>query len=392
MRTQRLKRNWHWVIIVILLLLGWGLFIYHLLTQWTPSREAFTIPVLNVPVYWYGICIVVGIGLGATVVARLAQERAAREFLQTVPVAVRQRTLTQTQLPDDLQSSLQPQVKTLGELLLRWGMFPAELPLEAKQMATLEKSLLQEPDVAQEWITQPSWRAWSPDHVWNGLIICVIFGVIGARLYHVLTPPPSMAAVGITSPLDYFRNPGQLINLRNGGLGIYGGLVGGALGLAIYTWRRRLPLWGWADLAVVGMALGQVIGRWGNFFNQELYGRPTAVPWALYVDPAHRLLEYAEFEQFHPAFLYESLWSLLAFIVLYWLARKHAAALMRGELTALYLIFYAIGRTLLETVRLDSRTVMLGNTDLAIPIATVVSLSVAIIAAGWIAWRRWRRW
>lgn len=391
MRTQRLKRNWHWVIIVILLLLGWGLFIYHLLTQWTPPREAFTIPVLNVPVYWYGICIVVGIGLGAYIVARLAQERAEREFLQTVPVAVRQRTLTQTQLPDNLQSSLQQQVNTLGELLLRWGMFPAELPLKAEQMATLEKALLQEPDVAQEWITHPSWRAWSPDHVWNGLIICVIFGVIGARLYHVLTPPPSMAAVGITSPLDYFRNPGQLINLRNGGLGIYGGLAGGALGLVIYTWRRRLPLWGWADLAVVGMALGQVIGRWGNFFNQELYGRPTTVSWALYVDPSHRLLEYAEFERFHPAFLYESLWSLLAFVVLYWLARKHASALMRGELTALYLIFYAIGRTLLETVRLDSRSIMLGNTDLAIPIATVVSLSVAIIAAGWIAWRRWRR-
>ena len=107
---------------------------------------------------------------------------------------------------------------------------------------------------------------------------CLILGVIGARLYHVLTPSPSMAAFGIESPIDYFRNPSQLINLRNGGLGIYGGMAGGALGLFWYTRRQKLSMIAWADLAVVGMALGQVFGRWGNYFNQELYGRPSNLP------------------------------------------------------------------------------------------------------------------
>ncbi len=157
-----------------------------------------------------------------------------------------------------------------------------------------------------------------------------------------------MAAVGIFSPLDYFRNPYQLINFRNGGLGIYGGIAGGALGLFLYSRRARIPMMGWADLAVVGLALGQVFGRWGNFFNQELYGRPSDLPWAVHIDPAYRLPEYSDVSRFHPAFLYESLWSLLTFFVLYTLAKRYSNRLLTGELTALYLIFYAVGRSLLE--------------------------------------------
>ncbi len=229
-------------------------------------------------------------------------------------------------------------------------------------------------------------QGWNPEHVWNGLIWCLIPAVIGARLYHVLTPSPSMAAVGIASPLDYFRNPYQLFNLRNGGLGIYGGIVGGALGLWLYTWRRQLDGVTWADLAVIGLALGQAVGRWGNFFNQELYGRPTNLPWAVTIEPPYRLPTYADVARFHPAFLYESLWNFGVFLLLLWLYRRRQ--LLRGELTGLYLILYAVGRVLLETVRLDSRTTGIGGFKL--PTATLVSLLLALVVAAALAWRRLR--
>jgi phosphatidylglycerol:prolipoprotein diacylglycerol transferase len=200
-----------------------------------------------------------------------------------------------------------------------------------------------------------------------------------------------MAAIGIESPWDYFQNPMQLINIRAGGLGIYGALGGGAVGLFIYTRRQRIPMLGWADLAVVGVALGQVFGRWGNFFNQELYGRPSNLPWAITITEAHRLAGFEQFSRFHPAFLYESLWNLLAFLVLYTLAKRYSQKLLTGELTALYLIFYAIGRMLLETVRLDSRVMNLGGLNLNMAVATFVSLLVALVMGVWVVVRRWRR-
>jgi phosphatidylglycerol:prolipoprotein diacylglycerol transferase len=192
-----------------------------------------------------------------------------------------------------------------------------------------------------------------------------------------------MEAVGIFSPLDYFRNPYQLINLRNGGLGIYGGIAGGALGLWIFTRRQRLPSLAWADLAAVGMALGQVFGRWGNYFNQELYGRPTNLPWGITIEPTYRLPAYSEYSRFHPAFLYESLWSLLTFLILLTLARRYSEKLLTGDLMALYLVMYAIGRTLLETVRLDSRLLTLGSLQLNMAVATFVSLLIALAMIIW---------
>lgn len=229
-------------------------------------------------------------------------------------------------------------------------------------------------------------RGWNGEHVWNGLVWCLIPAVIGARLYHVLTPSPSMAAVGIESPLDYFRHPYQLFNLRNGGLGIYGGMVGGALGLWLYARRRQLDGIAWADLAVIGLALGQAVGRWGNFFNQELYGRPTDLPWAVTIEPIYRLPAYADVAQFHPAFLYESVWNFGAFLLLLWLYRQ--GQWLRGELTGLYLILYAVGRTLLEMIRLDSRTVQIGG--MGVPTAMVVSLVLVVAVGLGLVWRRRR--
>jgi phosphatidylglycerol:prolipoprotein diacylglycerol transferase len=185
-----------------------------------------------------------------------------------------------------------------------------------------------------------------------------------------------MAAEGINSFVDYFRQPEKLVNLRNGGLGIYGGIAGGLLGLLWYTRRNRLPTIGWADLSAVGVALGQFVGRWGNFINQELYGRPTTVPWAVHIDDNYRLPGYIEFETFHPAFLYESIWNLLSFFVLYFVARRYYNKLKPGDLVAIYLIQYGVGRILLEFVRLDSRT--WAFVGIEIPVASAVSLAIVI--------------
>ncbi|MCO5181431.1 MAG: prolipoprotein diacylglyceryl transferase [Candidatus Promineofilum sp.] len=380
----------YWYAIIPVLVLAGGLFAYHLATGNTPPRAAITL--FGFPIYWYGIWIVTGIALGAWVVARLATAQARRAFDAAVPVELRERPLSDTPLSKELLSSLaQRRVTTLGQLIWEVGLDPLRLSLKKPQTAEVVGSLAAVPDVAPAWLADAPWRRWNPDHVWNSLLWILLLGLIGARLYHVLTPSPSMAAVGIYSPLDYFREPLQLLNFRGGGLGIYGGLAGGLLGMLIYVRRNRLPLLGWADLSVVGLALGQSIGRWGNFFNQELYGRPTDLPWAIHIDPIYRLPDYVAFERFHPAFLYESLWSLMTFLVLLRLARRHTERLMPGELMALYLIAYAAGRTLLETVRLDSRAVPFFGLETGLAVATLVSLTIALIAAAAVIIRRYAR-
>jgi phosphatidylglycerol:prolipoprotein diacylglycerol transferase len=382
----------YWYFIALFLIIAALLYGHHLATGRTPPREAFHI--LGFPVYWYGIWIVSGIALGAYVVSRLGAERAERAFEAAVPTEIRQQPLV-TVLPegepgDALRARLAGEdVQTVGDLLYPYGMDPRLLGLKKEQQAALRAALEVSPQVASQWLANAPWRQWNPDHVWNALLYCLVLGVIGARLYHVLTPPPSMAGIGITSPLDYFRNPYQLINFRAGGLGIYGGIIGGLLGLLLYAWRQRISALAWADLAAVGLALGQAIGRWGNYFNQELYGRPTTAFWAIHIEPP-RLPEYANFSHFHPAFLYESLWSLGTFFVLYWLARHRADRLRTGDLTGLYLIAYAIGRTLLELVRIDSAMFTIPGIGFTLPIATVVSLALALVVAIWLIFRHRR--
>ncbi len=384
---DRLGFRIYWLIIGLGLLIVGVIFINHLITGVTPDSTAVSI--FGLPVFWYGVVIMGGIALGAYVVSRLARDRAVAVFNEIVPQSVQDRPLDSLSLSKSIEKKLREHhYMTVGQLLLQWGFDSGNLPLDKKETAVVGKKLRQANGVEREWLSNAPWRQWNPDHVWNGLVVVLIFAVIGARLYHVLTPSPSMAAVGIESPLDYFRNPAMLINLRAGGLGIYGGLAGGALGAWIYAKRHNLSLLNWTDIGVVGVALGQVFGRWGNFFNQELYGRPSNLPWAITIDPQHRLPAYAGFERFHPAFLYESLWSLFAFIILYVLAKRYSSRLLKGELTALYLIFYAVGRILLETVRLDSRTVSIAGLDLNMAVATLVSIIIAVVAAVWVIVRR----
>lgn len=366
-----------------------GLLVAHWLTGYMPDRAAVTF--FGFSIYWYAICIITGVGLGAWVVSRLAGARARAAFAAAVPAAVGERPLTEVALPDAIAALLaRRKLATLGAALYEVGLDPRRLGLKRPEQTQAVAALAAAPGVDPTWTTDAPWRIWNPDHTWGGLTLMAILGLIGARLYHVLTPSPSMAAVGITSPLDYFRNPLQLLNFRAGGLGIYGAMAGGLLAVIIYTRRNRIPVLAWADLAVVGAALGQAIGRWGNFFNQELYGRPTNAPWAIAIDPLHRLPDYADFSTFHPAFLYESLWSLLTFFVLLWLARRRAARLLPGELLALYLVAYAIGRSLLELVRLDSRAVPFLGLETGLAVATLVSLIVAAVAVAAVVVRRLR--
>jgi phosphatidylglycerol:prolipoprotein diacylglycerol transferase len=375
----------YWYVIGLLLVLMTAAFATHLMTGWMPTRVFFTIPGLGLDVFWYGVVIMGGVILGCYVVAQLAEERARTLFERLVSAEKRDLPLSKLKLANDITTVLaKNKIYTIGNLLYQHGLSPRRTGLNKDGIALVQERLTKQRGIEPDWVTNPAWRQWNPDNVWNGIIWCIVFAVIGARLYHVFTPSPSMAAVGIESPADYFRNPMQMINLRNGGLGIYGGILGGLIGLWLYSWRAKISWVALGDLAVVGLALGQFVGRWGNFFNQELYGGPTELPWGIAID--RPLAEYAANVRFHPAFLYESLWNLMAFGILYYLARYKAAKLLPGDLIALYLILYGIGRILLETVRLDSRLTDLGL--FSIPTASVVSGAIVIVMLAFLIGRR----
>jgi phosphatidylglycerol:prolipoprotein diacylglycerol transferase len=189
--------------------------------------------------------------------------------------------------------------------------------------------------------------------VWDGLIWVLIGGIIGARLWHVFSPPPSMVEQGITT-LYYLKNPLELINTRAGGLGIPGAVIGGGLALYLFCRRKKLSFLLWADIAAPGVALAQAIGRWGNYVNQELYGKPTTLPWAIKIDPIYRVKGYEIYSTFHPLFLYESIWNLMNMAFLLWMGRKYADKLKEGDIFLMYLIGYSIGRFFLEFLRLDA--------------------------------------
>lgn len=196
-------------------------------------------------------------------------------------------------------------------------------------------------------------RGQDPNIVWDALIWALIGGIIGARIYHVFTPPPSMVRAGFDTAA-YFADPIKIIQVWNGGLGIPGGIVGGVAGLYLFTYRQKTPFLPWLDIAAPGLALAQAVGRWGNFINQELYGQPTDLPWGIFIEPQYRLPGYTEFERFHPTFLYESILNLLVALALLWIARRYADRLKVGDLFLIYLSGYPAVRFVLEFIRLDS--------------------------------------
>ena len=189
--------------------------------------------------------------------------------------------------------------------------------------------------------------------VWDMLVWVLIAGIIGARLWHILTPTPSAIAQGLTTEY-YLTHPLEAIAIWNGGLGIFGAVAGGAIALFFFTRRHHLSMLMWLDILAPSVALGQAIGRWGNFFNQELYGAPTNLPWAIYIDPQHRLAGFENFAYYHPLFLYEMIWNLASVLFLLWLARRFSDRLKSGDIFLVYLMTYPLIRFLLEFLRLDS--------------------------------------
>ncbi len=240
--------------------------------------------------------------------------------------------------------------------------------------------------VAAAWLAAVEARrkGQSSEIVWDGLVWVLIGGIIGARIWHVLTPPASMVEAGYTT-MYYLTHPLDAINIRAGGLGIPGAVLGGLVALYIFTRRRKLIFAFWLDVVAPALALGQAIGRWGNFFNQELYGSPSELPWAIEIQPENRLPGYEDQATYHPLFLYESLWNFGIVILLLWLGRKYDDRLIDGDLFLVYLIAYPIGRFLLEFLRLDPARV--GGVN----INQTLMLIVAIAAAGVLIWRHRRR-
>ncbi|MDJ1133860.1 prolipoprotein diacylglyceryl transferase [Streptomyces iconiensis] len=171
----------------------------------------------------------------------------------------------------------------------------------------------------------------------------VPFGLIGGRLYHVITDYQLYFGEG--------RNWVDAFRIWDGGLGIWGAIALGAVGAWVGCRRRGIPLPAYADAVAPGIALAQALGRWGNWFNQELYGRATDLPWALKIDPEHRPVDTPDLATYHPTFLYESLWCVGVAILVIWADRRFK--LGHGRTFALYVAAYTVGRFWIEYMRVD---------------------------------------
>jgi prolipoprotein diacylglyceryl transferase len=195
------------------------------------------------------------------------------------------------------------------------------------------------------WVADRRYRAIGgrPGLILDVATWAVPFGLVGARLYHVITDPELYFGAG--------RDWVGIFKIWDGGIGIPGAISLGAIGAWIACHRAGVKLGPVAGAAAPGIALAQAIGRWGNWFNQELYGRPSSLPWALEIAPEHRLAGFENVATYQPTFLYESLWDLAVAIMLVWAGKRF---LMTGDrLFALYVASYGVGRYLTESLRID---------------------------------------
>ncbi len=194
------------------------------------------------------------------------------------------------------------------------------------------------------------------DNIWDMLMWVLIPALIGARLYYVFIQSPR----GPNGLDRYLQNPIEIIQIWQGGIHIFGGFIFGGIALYLYTKLKQLPLLIYLDGICLGLPLAQAIGRQANFINQELYGPPTTLPWGLRIDLQHRIppyndiFVYPESTRFHPLFLYESLWNFVGFLLILWIVRRFAERLKAGDVFLIYLIWYPLGRFMLEFLRTDS--------------------------------------
>lgn len=198
--------------------------------------------------------------------------------------------------------------------------------------------------------------------IWDFAVWILLFGIIGARLYYCFLN------------YEYYAHfPLQIMNIRQGGLSVHGGIIGGVLAIMVGARKYKLPLLNLLDSFACGTCLAQAVGRWGNFFNSEAFGYPTNLPWKLYIPIEHRPSQYIDYEFFHPTFLYEGILDVLLFAVLYFCMKKFAK-LRSGATFGFYLILYSVIRLFVESFRVDSALDVLG-----VPIAKIVSVILIFI-------------
>jgi prolipoprotein diacylglyceryl transferase len=196
----------------------------------------------------------------------------------------------------------------------------------------------------------------------------VIAGVIGARVYHLFTGY-NWSAGGVVGAFEIWK----------GGLSIWGAVGGGLIATLILARRRHLDTLGLMDAIGPGIVLAQAIGRFGNYFNQELFGRPTTLPWALKIDLAHRPPGFEQYATFHPTFLYESLWCVLVYVTIVVVERR--VGLKRGQVFALYVAMYTFGRIWFEALRIDDASRVFG-----IRFNLLLSAVLCVFGVCWFVW------
>ena len=253
-----------------------------------------------------------------------------------------------------------PIVFEIGPIMLRWyGLLIAIAVLLG---VTLSQYLAK-------------YRSLDPELLGDLAIWLVIAAIPCARIYYVLFQWQ-----------EYAQRPEDIIAIWKGGIAIHGAIIGGTIATIIFARIKRVSFWQLLDLVAPSLILGQAIGRWGNFFNSEAFGKPTDLPWKLFIAPQYRPLDLINNEYFHPTFLYESLWNLGIFVLLLWLfawGLKRTNRLKTGTLSAIYLIGYSLGRVWIEWLRTDS--LMLGP----LKIAQVVSLSAIALGIFILVWLYW---
>lgn len=250
-----------------------------------------------------------------------------------------------------------PIIFNLGPLSIRWyGLLIASAVLIG---LTLSQYLAKHRNV-------------NPDLIGDLAIWLVLAAIPCARIYYVLFQWP-----------QYAKDPWDIFAIWKGGIAIHGAILGGIAAALIFARLKKISFWQLADIVAPSVILGQAIGRWGNFFNSEAFGRPTDLPWKLYIPPAQRPPGYVNFEYFHPTFLYESLWDLAVFgllITLFFRSLKGKPRLKLGTLFLVYFATYSAGRVWIEGLRTDS--LMLGP----LRIAQLVSVGGMLLGLAGLAW------
>ena len=256
-----------------------------------------------------------------------------------------------------------PILKQLGPLTIRWyGLLIATAVLVG---VTLSQYLAKRRHV-------------DPDLLGDLSIWLVVGAIPAARLYYVLFEWK-----------EYANHPELIFAIWQGGIAIHGAIIGGILATLIFAQIKRVSFWQLADLVSPSLILGQALGRWGNFFNSEAFGRPTDLPWKLFIPQNRRPIEYIDYAYFHPTFLYESLWDVMVFgllLVLFFQGLKKKPQLKVGTIALVYMVTYSIGRFWIEGLRTDS--LMLGPLRIA-QVVSLVEIFLGLAGLGWLyLWHR----